>query len=436
MMKAFAILLVAALVCSAYAASFTRLPYPMRDFNGQDRQHTGYIETNKNNGAKLFYWFVESRNNPATDPLVLWMTGGPGCSGDLALLMENGPYHVDEHLNLYQNPFSWNTNASVIFIDQPYGVGFSYVDNDDQYIGDEDAVGKEMYSFMQEFLKKFTFVQNAPFFVTGESYGGHYVPATAYAMFEGNVQNPYAHHINIKGIAIGNGLVSAQHQMRGYPDFAYDHQLIDRSTYEELSDQSSKCEQYLQNGDLEDGYETCMNIPGVIEEANPDMNVYDITKECNPKPLCYNMTGIIDYLNLASTQEALGVPHHIKWSPCNMEVHAHFTIDWVQSMEPRIAHMLKGGVRVLVYSGDLDFSVNWYGGKYWTSALDWEHQRDFNAVVLKDFIVNGESAGQVRTSNGLSFFRVYNAGHLVPYDKPQQALAMLNSFMFSTEQFS
>ena len=46
------------------------------------------------NGAHLFYWMTESQNDPKTDPLMIWLTGGPGCSSVLALFTENGPYHV------------------------------------------------------------------------------------------------------------------------------------------------------------------------------------------------------------------------------------------------------------------------------------------------------------------------------------------------------
>lgn len=83
--------------------------------------------------TQLFYWLFESRNDPATDPLILWLSGGPGCSSMLALFVENSPYRIVERRGnansddssrvLRLNPHSWNSNATVIYLDQPAGTG-------------------------------------------------------------------------------------------------------------------------------------------------------------------------------------------------------------------------------------------------------------------------------------------------------------------------
>ena len=42
-------------------------------------------------GAELFYYFVESERSPGTDPVLVWLTGGPRCSAFSGLAYEIGP---------------------------------------------------------------------------------------------------------------------------------------------------------------------------------------------------------------------------------------------------------------------------------------------------------------------------------------------------------
>ena len=75
-------------------------------FLGEEGHH-GFIPLNSE--SDLFYWLFDSRTSPSEDPLILWLTGGPGCSSELALFFENGPFSVNKVTkNLQKNPYSWN----------------------------------------------------------------------------------------------------------------------------------------------------------------------------------------------------------------------------------------------------------------------------------------------------------------------------------------
>ncbi|EKM48474.1 uncharacterized protein PHACADRAFT_108885, partial [Phanerochaete carnosa HHB-10118-sp] len=90
------------------------------------RAFTGYIDIE---ARHLFFYFFESRSNPDKDDVIFWTNGGPGCSSSLGLFMELGPCRVNDVHNVTFNPYSWNENANIFFIDQPIGVGFSYADH-------------------------------------------------------------------------------------------------------------------------------------------------------------------------------------------------------------------------------------------------------------------------------------------------------------------
>lgn len=90
-------------------------------------QYSGYLSVN--NTLNMFFWFFEARQSPTTAPLGMWLTGGPGCSSMMALFVENGPCYFPDANSTEPviNPFSWNTVANMLYIDQPGQSGFRYV---------------------------------------------------------------------------------------------------------------------------------------------------------------------------------------------------------------------------------------------------------------------------------------------------------------------
>ncbi|KAJ2178531.1 carboxypeptidase C, partial [Coemansia sp. RSA 353] len=91
--------------------------------------------------------------------------------------------------------------------------------------------------------------------------------------------------------------------------------------------------------------------------------------------------------------------------------------------------LLEAGIRVLIYAGDADFICNWYGNKAWSEALEWSGKTSFAGSADEDWIVDGKAAGEARTFKNFSFLRVFGAGHMVPYDQPENSLDMINRWI-------
>ncbi|KAL4359505.1 hypothetical protein AHAS_Ahas08G0084100 [Arachis hypogaea] len=110
--------------------------------------HAGYYRLPRSKAARMFYFFFESRNKKE-DPVVIWLTGGPGCSSELALFYENGPFQITKNLSLVWNEFGWDKASNILFVDQPIGTGFSYTSDDDDIRHDEAGVSNDLYDFLQ-----------------------------------------------------------------------------------------------------------------------------------------------------------------------------------------------------------------------------------------------------------------------------------------------
>mmetsp|Transcript_4680 Transcript_4680/g.12062 ORF Transcript_4680/g.12062 Transcript_4680/m.12062 type:complete len:501 (+) Transcript_4680:335-1837(+) len=395
---------------------------------------SGFFKLDRTADAHMFYFLFESRSMKADDPVVLWMTGGPGCSSELAVLVENGPWHVNKNMTLSETPYGWDVQNTMIFVDQPIGTGFSYSDADEDRVYDEVKVARDMLDFLQELFKAHPELQGRDFFVTGESYAGHYVPAVSYAVWNATTNGTMTVDIPMKGFAIGNGLTDPAIQYGAYGDYALAHGLIDQDTYDNVQWYYPSCKKAIDvcNGhawatECSLAMTLCqVGIVNRIMSAAGNFNVYDVRLPCKGQ-LCYDFSDIDKFLNLPSTRKWLGVGDR-SWEECDMSVHSDMMGDWMKDYATLLPPMLESGVRGLIYAGDQDFICNWMGNARWVDALEWSGAAEYNKTQPKQFAIDGEPAWESRTANTLTFMKVYDAGHMVPMDKPKQAMTMINKF--------
>jgi hypothetical protein len=167
------------------------------------------------------------------------MTGGPGCSSELAVFFENGPYNIvkdgeEGGYSLKETKYGWDRTHTTIFVDQPINTGFSWSEDDRDRCYDEKCVSDDMLDFMTELYKARPELQSLPFFVTGESYAGHYVPAVASRIFHAAKSGEVDVDINLQGLAIGNGLTAPAIQYGAYSDYALKNGLIGQGLHDRL----------------------------------------------------------------------------------------------------------------------------------------------------------------------------------------------------------
>jgi len=405
------------------------------------KQHHGYFNIDKMHKTKkgkknYFYWLFEAREDPENAPTIMWLTGGPGCSSMLALLGENGPCTVNKDGQTTKlNPESWNKKANILFVDQPSGTGFSYGDSD-SYDSNEKEVSTDLYNFVQELMKVHPKYHKNNFYIFGESYAGHFVPAAAQAVFEGN-KNKDNEYIALRGIGIGNGLTDPEIQYQHYPEMAFKSgtapAAVDRETYNNMKAAVPPCISAIKNCEKSNSLNVCSeamsncNMALIQPVQLAGINQYDMREQCKHPPLCYDFNAIETFLNSKKTQKILGT--HRKWESCNFGVNGQFQGDWMKNYAKHIPEMLGNGHSVMIYAGDVDFICNYIGNKAWTKAMDWPHKKDFNAAQDKDWKVDGKVGGKVRHANGLTFVQIHKAGHMVPMDQPKAALTMLDQFL-------
>jgi len=405
-------------------------------------QSAGYLKASAS--SNYFFWLFESRSAPATDPLIMWLSGGPGCSSQLALFGENGPCTVSEDgKSTISNPYSWHMNANVMWVDQPAAVGFS------TGLGthDEAGVADNMYTFLQGFFKEFPQYQKTEFHIFGESYAGHYVPAISHKIWQMNKAGSGI-KIPLAGIAIGNGLTNPEEQYKWYAEMGHTGAraegghapagVLGNATYAAMKAATPACVASIKACNQPAGlnttatclasYEGCNLMSQIPYEAS-GKNPYDMRIKCAVRPLCYDFSNVQTYLNNADVQKALGVKKN--WGSCNKAVTLLFAYagDWMKSWHQVIPDMLADGIRTLIYAGDEDYICNWLGNMKWTLALDWPHKADFNAATNREYQIDGKTVAKVRSSNLFTFMQVFEAGHMVPRDQPAVALQMVKDHL-------
>jgi len=410
------------------------------DLGALRESYSGFFSTD-NATKHEFWWYFPAPADAPKAPLILWLQGGPGASSLGGLFTEMGPFEVRKPGEVTLRPVAWTDRYAMLFIDNPVGAGFSYTTG--SYCDDtRDCVSRNLYELLQQFYAAFPELLDQDFYITGESYAGHYVPGLSAYITDRNTEvkaaGGGAATIPFTGMAIGDGWVDPINQLPAYAEMVFGMGLVSFAEKAVVQDYADRSGAALKAGDFRKSFDIW------DEMINGDVFAYNnyfhnVTGSNNYYNYMISTGGErsyhYQYLDLPEVRQAIhagDVPYGVNGGECEM----HLLEDFMVSFRPEVEQILEAEKKVMIYSGQLDVIIGAALTENSLPFLEWPGAKDFAASHKSVWRVersDDEVAGFVNQAGGLIYAMVRGAGHMVPGDQPQRALDLITRFIEGQE---
>ncbi len=338
---------------------------------------------------------------------------------------------------------------------------YSYNDEND-YVTNEDEVGERMYRALQIFFqdKRYSKYRECPLYVTGESYGGKYIPAICNVIRQktfgpdpGSGIKPAEDgdvEINLKGMAIGNPYMDPHLQTVKRLECGLELGFLDTLQYRLLMDNAERLKAALKEKDYVTAFNYNQGIKKDLIACGGNVAIYDV------RTWDLDLVGpmVETYFRLDAVKKALNVPESRSWEcadetgPVTFNLMQDFmTASSQSSLQPLLDQELDDATpayRVMLYTGNLDMSCGVAGTEAMLQNLAWKNAGNWRELNRKVWAsprstrslpehryrtVPGTTKGFVKSCANLTQMVIPGSGHMVPTCQPEISLEMINTFI-------
>lgn len=467
-----ALLLAARLAAAAPAAdAITSLP----GWSGAlpSRMWSGFLSGGSDVQGGVTYakemWYMAAeceQPDPSKCPVILWSNGGPGASSAYGFFTELGPFTLSSESlatsppTLFRNPYSWTTLATVVILNGPAPVGYSYCSaagpsgsfaSCGSWNDTRTAVANEV--FVRSLFAAFPEFSSRDFYLVGESYAGVYLTQLTELLLAGGATP------NLRGLALGDACMGTEVLCgpgRGGPFPS----LLFRAGMACMSLQTtdrifSECPYaLLRDGPMEAATPACRAAVAQADVDCPESSFgaegYNYLDECPPDPFdaqrragggalpappaqpsgypCGGDGALKTWVTDARVKAALHVAPNAAYHSGDNGAGFTYNVTFPSAL-PLMNRLQTGvdGVRVLVYNGATDPGISVIRTSNWTYDLGfpveeaWRPWVQPNSSVVLGHVVQWQGNFHQAT--------ILGAGHMVPGFKPWPALLMLDTWL-------
>jgi len=390
------------------------LPAPMR--SAIPDEDWGYVSINQQYDSNMFWWLYGAQNNRENAPLVMWLQGGPGGSSLFGDFVELGPLDV----NLNARNTTWLQTANLLFVDNPIGTGFSYTINPAGFSTTDQQIADNLLLFLQSFLVKYPIFSELPFWIFCESYGGKMTSVFGVTLANAIKQSQIK--MNFAGVALGDSWIDPIGCMYSYGPFLLATSQVNEAQADNITAYAQLAEAALNKGNGLQATNYWDYQQNLIETFTGGVNFYNW--------LYYNYmipdSQLAQLLN-GPIRKKLGIiPANVTWGGQAGQVFEYMESAFMFPSINSVDTLLKQGLPVVVYSGQLDLIVDVICTEKWMNKLTWSGMNGFSKAKRQLISINGNANGFSQIYENLSMYNIFRSGHMVPFDNGPMALVMFN----------
>ncbi|XP_043811660.1 serine carboxypeptidase-like 51 isoform X2 [Manihot esculenta] len=401
----------------------------------------------------MFWWLyrspyrVEISSKPW--PIILWLQGGPGASGvGLGNFEEIGPLDV----NLKPRNSTWLRMADLLFVDNPVGTGFSFVEESNLFVKTDEEAATDLTTLLKEIFNRNESLQQSPLHIVAESYGGKFAVTLGLSALKAIEAGKLK--VKLGGVILGDTWISPEDFVLSWGPLLKDVSRLDNNGLEMANSLAQKIKQQIRDGQYVSATDSWAVLEGVISRSSNSVDFYNFLLDSGMDPVSLTakllqgiaMKRYIRYLSTLSSspggngdinslmngvikQKLKIIPENISWGGQSDEVFSNLAGDFMRARIDEVDELLAKGVNVTVYSGQLDLICATKGTEAWIEKLKWEGLPSFLKMDRSPLYCGDDTTtrGFTKSYKNFHFYWILGAGHFVPVDQPCIALNMVGA---------
>ncbi|KAK1284734.1 Serine carboxypeptidase-like 51 [Acorus calamus] len=342
----------------------------------------GYVQVRPK--AHMFWWLYRSPqrvdNASSPWPIILWLQGGPGASGvGIGNFQEVGPLDTD----LKPRNSTWLQRADLLFVDNPVGTGYSYVEDEKLCVKTDEEAATDLTTLLQALFNGNANLQKSPLYLIAESYGGKYAVTLGLSIVDAVQRGELK--LKLGGVALGDSWISPEDFVFSWGPLLRDVSRLDSNGADKSNSIAEEIKQQIQKGEYVDATNSWSQLENVIIENSNGVDFYNFLLDDGSDPLSitgadqlsegitmkrYSMYlsskasssgggggGLGSLMNGVIKEKLKIIPKDVSWGAQSNLVFNALMGDFMKPRINEVDELISKGVNVTVYNGQVDVIV-------------------------------------------------------------------------------